>query len=282
MKNVFTKNTLLSFIYLTAGAVLAAFSVEEFLAPNRIYDGGIVGVSMILEYFLPVKLSVLIVILNTPFAVLAFKRLGKTFVVKFFYATVVFSIMTDVFSTMANATQETILATVFGGLFLGIGVGLVLRGGGCLDGTEIVGVILSRSFSISTAQVVLIFNVIIYTIAGFCFSLDSGMYSLLMYFITSRVIDAVEIGFDSAKSVIMITENGQELAHKIYERLGRTVTFMKGEGLISSSKKEILYCVVTRAEIYELKNIIKELPDSSFATISEVSEIVGNHVKSKN
>ena len=265
---------------LTIGAVLAAFSIEEFLAPNNIYDGGIVGISMILDRFISLKLSHIIVILSIPFVIIGIKRLGKRFVVKFIYATILFSVMTEVFAPFANATREKILAVVFGGIFLGAGVGLVLRGGGCLDGTEIVGVIMSRKFSVSTAQVVLIFNIIIYTVAGFCFSLDSGMYSLIMYLITSKVIDYVEIGLDSAKSVIMITEDGTALAEKIYEELGRTVTFIKGEGLVSNSKKVILYCVVTRAEIFELKSIIKSVPGSTFTTISEVSEIVGNHMKS--
>ena len=280
MRKSINQETIISFLMLTIGAILAAFSIEEFLAPNNIYDGGIVGISMIIDYYLPLKLSHIIVILSIPFVIFGIKRLGKRFVVKFIYATIVFSVMTEVFAPFANATREKILAVVFGGIFLGAGVGLVLRGGGCLDGTEIVGVIMSRKFSVSTAQVVLIFNIIIYTVAGFCFSLDSGMYSLIMYLITSKVIDYVEIGLDSAKSVIMITEDGTALAEKIYEELGRTVTFIKGEGLVSNSKKVILYCVVTRAEIFELKSIIKSVPGSTFTTISEVSEIVGNHMKS--
>lgn len=280
MRKSINQETIISFLMLTIGAILAAFSIEEFLAPNNIYDGGIVGISMIIDYYLPLKLSHIIVILSIPFVIFGIKRLGKRFVVKFIYATIVFSVMTEVFAPFANATREKILAVVFGGIFLGAGVGLVLRGGGCLDGTEIVGVIMSRKFSVSTAQVVLIFNIIIYTVAGFCFSLDSGMYSLIMYLITSKVIDYVEIGLDSAKSVIMITEDGTALAEKIYEELGRTVTFIKGEGLVSNSKKVILYCVVTRAEIFELKSIIKSVHGSTFTTISEVSEIVGNHVKS--
>lgn len=156
----------------------------------------------------------------------------------------------------------------------------MLRGGGCLDGTEIVGILLNRKFSFSVGQVVLIINVIIYFVAGLTFGMDRGMYSLLMYFITSRVIDMVEMGWDNTKSVMIITDDGRELAQRIYKELGRTVTFMKGEGFVSNESKDILYCVVTRAEIFELKKVIASVEGSTFTTISEVSEIVGKYVKS--
>ncbi|MBQ9233399.1 MAG: YitT family protein, partial [Lachnospiraceae bacterium] len=121
----------------------------------------------------------------------------------------------------------------------------------------------------------------IYSVAGAVFGLDRGMYSLLMYFITSKVIDIVEMGWDNTKSVMIITNDGNELAHKIYEGLGRTVTFLKGEGLVSKDTKDILYCVVTRAEIHDLKLLINSVEGSTFTTISDVSEIVGNHMKSR-
>ena len=157
---------------------------------------------------------------------------------------------------------------------------MVLRGGGCLDGTEVVAVLLNRSFSISLGQIILGFNVIIFAVAGFVFDRDQGMYSLLMYFISSKVIDFVEIGLESTKSVMIITDDGRTLADTIFKELGRTVTFLRGQGLVSNNKKDILYCVVTRAEIYELKSILDRSPGSTFTTISEVSEIVGNHIKS--
>jgi len=188
--------------------------------------------------------------------------------------------MTGIFEPLANATEDNILAVTFGGMFLGVGVGLVLRGGGVLDGTEIVALSLSKKISISIGTLILLFNVVIYTVAGAVFGLDRGMYSLLMYFITSRVIDIVEMGWDNTKSVMIITNDGKQLAKLIYDNLGRIVTFLKGEGLVSRDSKDVLYCVVTRAEIHDLKEIINSVEGSSFTTISDVSEIVGNHMKS--
>ena len=274
------KNNILSWVMIIAGAVIAAFALEEFLAPNHILDGGVTGISMILSHFISWKLGILVVILNIPFIIVGFKKLGKGFILRTVVAIVVFSVMTGVFEEMTNATEDIILATTFGGVLLGVGVGLVLRGGACLDGTEIVAILISKKLSISTGQIILFFNVIIYSVAAAVFGLDRGMYSLLMYFITSKVIDIVEIGWDNTKSVMIITDKGKELAQDIYVQLGRTVTFMQGQGLVSSETKDILYCVVTRAEIFELKRIISSVEGSTFTTISDVSEVVGNHVKS--
>ncbi len=274
------KLQILSWVMLVLGAVIAAFSLEEFLAPNHIFDGGVTGISMILNQFVPVKLGILVLLLNVPFIIVGFKKLGRVFIAKVAVAITVFSVMTGVFEGMNEVTHDIILATTFGGVLLGIGVGLVLRGGSCLDGTEIVAILLSKKLSVSTGQIILFFNVIIYAVAGAIFGLDRGMYSLLMYFITSKVIDIVEIGWDNTKSVMIITDKGKELAQLIYTELGRTVTFMKGEGLVSSETKDILYCVVTRAEIYDLKRIINSVDGSTFTTISDVSEVVGNHMKS--
>ncbi len=280
MRHINIKAEIISLITIVFGAVLAAFALEEFLAPNQIFDGGVTGISMILANFAPVKLGFFVAILNIPFIVVGFKKLGKRFIVKVIVAIVTFSFMTGVFERAQNATEDIILATTFGGVLLGAGVGLVLRGGGCLDGTEIVAILISKKYQISTGKIILFINVIIYAVAGAVFGLDRGMYSLLMYFITSRVIDMVEIGWDNTKSVMIITDNGAKLAEEIYKNLGRTVTFMRGEGLISNDEKQILYCVITRAEMFELKRIINSMEFSSFTTISEVSEVIGNHVKS--
>lgn len=275
------KRRIVSWSEIIIGAVVAAFALEEFLAPNHIFDGGVTGISMILRNFINVPLGLLVVICNIPFMIIGMRKLGKRFIVKVVVAIGIFSVMTSVFEEFANATDDMILAVTFGGVLLGAGVGLVLRGGSCLDGTEIVAILLSKKISMSTGTIILLINVVIYTVAGIVFGAEKGMYSLLMYFITSKVIDIVEVGWDNTKSVMIITDHGRELAEEIYSELGRTVTFMKGAGLVSSSEKDILYCVVTRAELHDLKGIIASDEGSTFTTISDVSEIIGTHMKSK-
>ena len=176
-------------------------------------------------------------------------------------------------------TDSILLATVYGGALLGLGVGIVIRAGGCVDGTESVALVISKKTSLSVGQVVLIFNLVIYFVAGFIFGINRALYSLLTYFITYKVIDLVSEGFEQAKAALIITDKGTDLANEIYKKLGRTVTKIKGKGLISG-EKEVLYCVLTRIEVFELKRICQELDQSSFVTILEVSEIIGEHIKS--
>ena len=269
-----------SYLMIAVGSAVAAFAIEEFLVAKNILDGGIVGISIILNNLTKVPLSLYIVIINIPFLVLGLKQLGRTFAFKATFAMIVFSLLLVAFEDMEEVTDDPLLATVYGGVFLGIGVGLVMRAGGCVDGMDTLSLLLSKRTSFSTGQIILGFNLVIYTIAGFIFGADRALYSILTYFITSKVIDMVETGFEQGKAVMIITENGERIADKIYKQLGRTVTLLEGEGLISG-KKIVLYCVVTRIELSELKRIIKEDEGSAFATISDVSEIVGAHIKKK-
>ena len=269
-----------SYLMIAVGSAVAAFAIEEFLVAKNILDGGIVGISIILNNLTKVPLSLYIVIINIPFLVLGLKQLGRTFAFKATFAMIVFSLLLVAFEDMEEVTDDPLLATVYGGVFLGIGVGLVMRAGGCVDGMDTLSLLLSKRTSFSTGQIILGFNLVIYTTAGFIFGADRALYSILTYFITSKVIDMVETGFEQGKAVMIITENGERIADKIYKQLGRTVTLLEGEGLISG-KKIVLYCVVTRIELSELKRIIKEDEGSAFATISDVSEIVGAHIKKK-
>ena len=269
-----------SYVMVMMGAVIAAFSIEEFLVPCTILDGGIVGISIMINNLSGISLGILTLVLNIPFLLAGMRKLGTKFIVKSAVAMVTFSSFLEIFAPFVEVTQEYLLAVCFGGVFLGVGVGFVIRAGGCLDGTETVAVVLNKRFNFPVGQTVLFINVVIYTIAGFLFGFDRAMYSLLTYFITSKVIDFVETGVEEAKAAMIITDEGQLIADEIYKRMGRTVTILEGEGLISG-KKIVLYCVLNRFEIYDLKRLIKEVDASAFITISDVSEIIGNHIKKK-
>ena len=268
-----------SFFFLTIGAILAAYALEAFLIPNTILDGGVTGVSTILTKVTWVPLSFFILILNIPFVCVGYLNLGRGFLVRTVYSMLLFSVCLTLFKSFEPITDQMLLATVFGGALLGIGVGLVIHFGGCVDGTESVAIVISKKSPFSVGQVVLVFNLIIYTVAGLIFGFDRAMYSLLTYFITFRVIDFVSEGMEQAKAALIITDHGENLAAEIYKRLGRTVTFIQGNGLISG-EKEVLYCVLTRIEIFELRHLVEEMDDSAFVTILEVSEIIGEHIKS--
>lgn len=266
------------YVLLAIGAIIAAFAIEEFLVPCTILDGGIVGIGIMLSSLTGISLSIFTIVFNIPFLILGSKRLGKMFILKSAFSMIIFSIFLAVFAPLSNATDEYLLAVSFGGVILGCGVGLVIKCGGCLDGTEAIAILLNKKYKIPVGNTVLVINILIFIAAGFLFGFDRAMYSLLTYFITSKVLDIVESGMDQAKAAMIITNDAKEISEKIYQRLGRTVTIMEGEGLVSG-KKVVLYCVLTRFEIRELKDIIREVDSSAFIAVSDVSEIIGTHMK---
>ena len=270
----------LTYMFMTIGILLAALALEVFLIPNRIIDGGITGISIILSFLTNINLSIFIVIINIPFLLLGFKHLGKNFLIQSSVAMILFSLLLEAFKQVDVVTSDILLATVFGGLLLGIGVGFVIRYGACLDGVETIAILINKKTSFSVGQVILLINLVIYMVAGILFGWDRALYSIMTYFITYKIIDIVSEGLDQAKAALIITNNGEEIANSIYKKLGRTVTFIEGEGLISG-KKVVLYVVVTRIEVRELKKIVGDDDISAFMTITDVAEIVGQHIKDK-
>lgn len=264
---------------LTLGVFLAALALETFLIPNTILDGGVTGVSIIISKLTEIPISLLVLVLNIPFVYIGYKNLGRGFLGRTVYSMIAFSLFLELLKPLEPFTEVMLLATVYGGLLLGLGVGIVIHFGGCVDGTESVSIVISKKTSLSVGQIVLVFNLVIYTIAGFIFGFNRAMYSLLTYFITFKVIDFVSEGLEQAKAALIVTSKGNNLSKEIYDRLGRTTTTIKGKGLISG-EKEVLYCVITRTEVFELKRIVDEMDDSAFVTILEVSDIIGDHIKS--
>jgi uncharacterized membrane-anchored protein YitT (DUF2179 family) len=255
-------------------------ALEMFLVPNHVLDGGLTGISLMLNYKTGIVLGTLTFILNLPFVILGGKVLEKRFSILYLYAMIILTIFTTMFHDIPAVTQDELLAIAFGGAMLGIGVGLVIKGGACLDGTELLAMMLSKKFPTSTGEIILIMNLIIFSISAVMFGIDRAMLSLLTYFIASKLIDHVEAGINDTKQAFIICNNGTEISQDIYTNLGRTSTLIEAKGLISG-KKDLVYCVLTRIEIIKLKQIIDSYDDSAFISISDVSEIIGNHIKRK-
>ena len=280
IKNKTTRD-LVSYVLLTLGAIISALALECFLIPNTILDGGITGISIILFKLFTIPVSLLVLVLNIPFVFVGYKNLGKHFLHRTIYSMIIFSFFLSYFENVTPFVDDILLATVFGGALYGIGVGMVIHFGGCVDGTESVAIVISKKTSFSVGQIVLFFNLIIYTVAGSIFGVDRALYSLLTYFITSKVVDFVSTGLQQAKAAMIITDKSTKLSKEIYDKLGRTTTAIRGKGLISG-EKEVLYRVLTSIEVFELKRIVEEMDESAFVTITDVSDIIGNHIKSNN
>ncbi len=275
------KREIVRYIFLFIGSVLAATGLEIFLIPNNIIDGGIVGISIITSYLTKLPVSLFIIVFNIPFLFLGYKQIGKTFVFSSLFSVVSFSFWVSVFHPIPELTSDILLASVFGGIVLGIGVGIIIRYGGSLDGTEMVAIIINKRTSFSVGEMVMFFNVFILSSAGLVFGWNHAMYSLIAYFIAYKVIDIIIEGLDETKAAIIISESGEEIAKAITARLGRGVTFLDGKGGFSKNEKTILYSVVTRLEVSKLKSIIYDKDESAFVTINDVSEVMGGKHKKR-
>ncbi len=274
-------NTLQKFLFLFIGSIMAAVGLEIFLIPNKIIDGGIVGISIIASHLSKIPLGIYIFSLNLPFLFFGYIQIGKTFVVSSLFSITSLSFWVSVFHPIPGLTNDVLLATVFGGIILGIGVGLIIRYGGSLDGTEIVAIVFNKRSVFSVGQIVMFFNIFILSSAALVFGWDRAMYSLIAYFIAFKVIDITIEGLDEEKAAIIVSEKGDEIAEAINARLGRGVTFLEGKGSFSKSPKAILYSVITRLEVAKLKGIINDIDEDAFVTVSDVFDVMGGKHKKK-
>lgn len=268
-------------ILITIGAVIMAVGLEIFLVPNQVIDGGIVGVSIMLSHITGIKLGLFIFILNIPFFFIGYKQIGKTFAFSTLYGIVILSISTTFLHPVAAFTQDILLASLFGGIVLGIGVGMVIRYGGSLDGTEILAILSSKRLPFSVGEIIMFVNLFILASAGFVFSWDRAMYSLLAYYVAFKIIDITIKGLDESKSVWIISENYEEIGDALLHRLGRGVTYLKGEGAFSGDDKKVIFCVITRLEEAKLKDIVAEHDPSAFLAIADIAEVRGGRFKKK-
>ena len=268
-------------IILTIAAIIVAFALECILLPNKVIDGGVIGISMMVNYVTHFNLGLTIFILNLPFVCLAWTNLGKMFVFQTFYAVAALGVATTYFENMHYVViREPLLVVVFGGIILGVGVGLILRNSASLDCTEMLSIKLAKKFSsFSIGEFLMGFNLIIYTAAIFVFGVEQAMYSIITYFITSRMIDAIIDGFNSSKSIRIISEHHKEIGAAIMKELDVSVTYFKTLGGYSRESKILTYCVVSRLEVSKVKEIAKSIDPKAFLVIEAVHEVEGVRVK---
>lgn len=268
--------------FMTLGASLVSIGLEIFLVPNKIIDGGIVGISIISSALSTIPIGVFLLLLNLPFLVLGYKQIGKTFALSTLYSVLIMSIGTTLLHPVPPLTIDPLLAAVFGGIILGIGVGMVIRSGGSLDGTEIVAILLSKKSAFSVGEIVMFINVFILASAGFVFGWDHAMYSLIAYYIAFKMIDITIEGFDESKAIWIISERYQDIGNSIMHRLGRGVTYLNGQGGFSGDAKQVIFCVITRLEEAKMKTIVEELDPSAFLAVGNIHDVKGGRFKKKN
>jgi len=274
------RHMFIRFSFLTLGAFVAGFALEGFLIPNQMIDGGIVGISMMLSTITKLNLGLLILFINAPFIFLALKKLGKLFVAQTLFAATMLALSVNIFHNHV-ATDDALLATVFGGVVLGIGVGIVLRNNAAMDGTEILAIRLVKRSGFSIGEIIMFFNVFIYACAGKLYGWDKAMYSVLVYFIAYKVIDIVLEGLNESKSVNIISDKAEEIGNAIIKKLDVGVTYIEGKGGYTGAPKKIIYCVISRLEMTKLKELIQSIDPSAFLAVENVHEVEGVRIKEK-
>ncbi|WP_425457051.1 YitT family protein [Cohnella terricola] len=263
------------------GAVLVGVALEIFLVNNSIIDGGVTGISIMSSYLSGLPIGIFLFVLNLPFLILGYRTIGKTFALSTLFGVIVLSISTTLLHPIEPFTENTFLAAVFGGIFLGAGTGIVIRAGGSLDGTEIVAILLNRKSPFSVGQVVMFINLFILGSAGFVYSWDRAMYSMIAYYIAFKVIDLTIEGFDESKSCWIISDQHKEIGDAITARLGRGVTFLHGEGGYTGDQKKVIFCVINRLEEAKLKTIVTELDPGAFLAVGNIHDVKGGRFKKK-
>lgn len=269
-------------LLLLVGSFIFAIGLEAFLVPNQIIDGGIVGVSIITSYLTETKLAFWLVLFNLPFIYFGYRQIGKTFAVVTLIAILLMSGFTILLHSIEPFTDDLLLSTVFGGFLLGAGIGLVIRAGGSLDGTEILAVSFTDRLPFSVGEIVMFFNIFILGTAGFVFSWDRAMYSLITYFVAFKTIDIVLEGLDQSKAAWIITTSPDDIGQAIMDRLGRGVTYLHGEGAYTGDGKKVVFTVISRLEETKLKDILDDYDEKAFLAIGNIHDVRGGQFKKKN
>ncbi|HOY37715.1 MAG TPA: YitT family protein [Bacteroidales bacterium] len=284
-RQIDAKHFLINCAFIAAGVLVAAFGLKGFLMPSSFIDGGITGISLIISNVSSISVSLLILILNIPFMLLALSTVGRQFAVKSIIAITLLAIAVH-FIPYPVVTHDKLLVAAFGGFFLGLGIGLAIRGGAVLDGTEVMAVYLNKKFSLTVGTVILIFNVFIFLSAAYILSVETALYAILTYFAASKTVDFIVDGIEEYIGVSIITDKPEEVRLAIIENLGRGCTlYMAKNGFAPRGEllkdTEVVYTVITRLELSKLKNEIDKIDIKAFVIMNPIFDAKGGMVKKK-
>ncbi|MGI1657775.1 MAG: YitT family protein [Desulfitobacterium sp.] len=257
------------------GAFIVAASINSMILPNKIADGGVTGIAIIIHYLSNLSVSKIVIILNIPLFIVGWKMVGRVFLIYSMIGVGVFSLALDLTKVIPNPTSDPLLACIFAGVVSGIGMGIIFRSRGSLGGTDILAVFFSRTTSFSVGQVLMVIDALIFVAAAIFLGPERAMYAMIYMFIATKVIDMVQEGINPSKSVLVVTQDPQGVAKDIMEKLDRGVTLFQAKGAYSNEDKEVVYCVINRTEMSQIKEIIRNRDAKAFLSISDVPEVVG-------
>src|SRR6056297_1805480 len=275
------KNLVMNYLLVTIGAIFTALSLVLFTVPNKIAAGGVSGVATILYHMFGFNVGIVILIINIPLCILAVYVLGGSIGAKTLWGILVMSFSVEFLSPFLEpVTYEVILASIYGGVLGGAGMGLVFRGGGTTGGTDLVAALVSYFFPrFSIGQGLFLIDGLVIAMASMVFDIELAMYAAITIFVSSKIIDIIQEGFNISKSVFIISDRSQEIKDKILDNMRRGVTALKGYGGYSGKEKDVLLVTINRAEITKLKNLIRDIDEEAFVIMNEAHEVLGEGFK---
>ncbi len=278
----FPKDTLKEAVFTLSGIGCAAFGLESFLLPNRFIDGGATGISLLIAELFDIPLYILLIVVNIPFLILGLRVIGRGFTIKAGISIVGLA-LTLVLVDFPEITEDKLLVAVFGGFFLGAGIGLSIRGGGVLDGTEVLAIYLSRKTALKIGDVVILINIVIFLAAAYFLSIEAALYSMLTYLAASKTLDFIVEGIEEYTGVTIISGKSEEIRVMIIEKMGRGLTIFPARGGYRadgrSADYEVLYTVITRLEISKLYRQLDRIDPKAFVIMNSINDTRGGMIK---
>ncbi len=276
--------TVSDIIYLVLGVISASFALKSFLVPNHFLDGGVTGISLLLHEVYHWNLGVILLVLNIPFIVLAYFQIGKHFAIRSFL-TILLIIITIYFVPFPELTHDKLLVAMFGGFFMGIGIGLSMRGGGTFDGMEVLALLSFKKSSFSITEIILGMNVIIFIIAAKFLKVETALYAIMTYLVASQITKYVIEGIEAYTGVTIVSGNSEEIKKALVLTMNKGITVYRGErgfmkeSFEQSSDADIIFTIVTRLEVRKLQNIVRAIDPKAFIFTQTVREPQGGIVK---
>lgn len=270
--------------FIVLGIFAAAFGLESFLLPNSFIDGGATGISLLIAETMEIPLSILILLVNIPFVILGYKVIGKTFAIKTTIAILGLALALYLID-FPEVTQDKLLVAVFGGFFLGAGIGLSVRGGSVLDGTEVLAIFLSRKLGTTIGDIIILINIFVFLAAAYLLSIETALYSMLTYLAASKTLDFVIEGIEEYTGVTIISDKNEEIRQMIIDKLGRGLTIYKAKGGYGKhgvhKEYDVVFTVITRLEIRRLNIEITKIDPKAFVVMSKINDTRGGMIKKR-
>ena len=271
--------------FISAGVASAGFGLKGFLLPNQFIDGGVMGISLLVNVVTGMDLPLLVVLINFPFVIIAYTQISRQFAFKTLIAITLLALVL-IWVEFPIITTDKLLIAVFGGFFLGAGIGLSIRGGSVIDGTEVLAIYSSRKTTLTVGDVILVFNIMIFSVAAYLIGIETALYAILTYLVASKTVDFIVHGIEEYTSVFIVSEKSDEIRDTIINKMGRGVTVLKGKSGFGkkghrSVDVDVIFSVITRLELQRLKTEVSKIDADAFVVENSVNDIKGGMIKKR-